>query len=194
MQGNSGLNDRGAPAGVKLDSREIVMGLHWHPPQPEPGAKRQAADLDALCVTFDAEGRVLDTVHPNRTRNENGSIVHTGDSRTGAGAWDDERIFVFLEALPPSVSALEFAVTSANDRVLAEVPGASCHVSDRVSEFEWIRVDLTALGAHRACRVATLRREPGGWRIAADAVALDGAALARLVSPPGNPDACRAPT
>ena len=53
-------------------------------------------------------------------------------------------------------------------------PGASCHVSDRVTEREWIRLDLTALGKRREHRVATLRRSPAGWEISPDARAVRG--------------------
>ena len=77
---------------------EIVMGLHWDP--PEDGATADPADLDTLCVLFDAQGCVLEVIHPGHPRNEDSSVVHTGDSRTGASEWDDERIFVFLAALP----------------------------------------------------------------------------------------------
>jgi hypothetical protein len=51
-------------------------------------------------------------------------------------------------------------------------PGASCHVSERVTEREWIRLDLTALGKHREHWVATLCRSPAGWQISPDAQAV----------------------
>jgi tellurium resistance protein TerZ len=156
------------------DPNEIVMGLHWHPQEPGARAGRTPANLDASCVLFDEEGRVVEVVHPGRPSNANGSVLHTGDSRTGASEWDDERIFVFLEALPDSVSALAFVVASADGRVFSEVPGASCHVSDRITEREWIRLDLTALGKHGEHRVATLRRGPKGWQISPDAQGVCG--------------------
>ena len=185
----TGGNKPGGSAdnGEGLDCREIVMGLHWDPGEPAEGEQSEPANLDALCMALDAGGRVLETVHPHHTRNTNGSIVHTGDSSTGAGSWDDERIFVFLEALPAAVAALEFAVWSANGRALGQVAGASCHFEDRLSEHEWFRLDLAALGAHRACRVAMLRRRPAGWRIAVDPMPLDWHNLARLVASSGSP-------
>jgi stress response protein SCP2 len=173
INGHASLNDTVA-AGAETDLKEIVMGLHWHPQEPGASASRAPANLDALCVLFDEEGRVVEVVHPGRPSNANGSVLHTGDSPTGASKWDDERIFVFLEALPDSVSALAFVVASANGHVFSEVPGASCHVSDRVTEREWIRLDLTALGKHREHRVATLRRSPVGWQISPGAQAVRG--------------------
>src|SRR5688572_2562453 len=88
--------------GARLDPSQIVMGLHWDPPQED--AVGEPDDLDALCVLLDTQGGVVEVIHPDHPRNLNGSVVHTGDSRTGASTWDDERIFVFLEALPETVS------------------------------------------------------------------------------------------
>lgn len=175
--------DPGAAAEGGL--KELVMGLLWHPRQPGDAAGAEPANLDALCVVFDQHGRVVDAVHPGCSRNANGSIVHTGDSPTGAGAWDDERIFVFLEALPEAACTVAFAVASANGRAFTEFPGASCHISDRVTEHEWVRLDLAGtFGPHRACRVATVHRDPGGWRISPDAQAMNGAAVTQLLSLP----------
>ncbi|MBI1942712.1 MAG: TerD family protein [Betaproteobacteria bacterium] len=141
------------------------MGLHWDPPE---GAAADPADLDALCVLFDAQGRVLEAVHPGRPRSADGGVVHTGDSRNGANHWDDERIFVFLEALPDDVAKLALLVASASGHAFHEVRGAVCHVSDNASDLEWLRLDLTALQGERAHTVATLHRAAAGWRIDAD--------------------------
>ena len=163
------------------------MGLRWDPLQPDGPSGEEPANLDALCVVFDQHGRAQDAVHPGRPSNANGSIVHTGDSPTGAGEWDDERIFVFLEALPETACAVSFIVVSANGRAFGEVPGASCHVSDRITEHEWMRVELTtAFGPHRACRVATVHRGSDGWRMSPDVQVIDSGSLAALVSPVGS--------
>lgn len=161
------------------DLKEIVMGLHWDPQQR--GVTSGPADLDALCVLFDDQRRVLEVIHPGHPRNANGSVVHTGDSRTGAGVWDDERIFVFLEALPAAVSALTFVVVSTGDRGFSEVRGASCHVSDHATEREWIRLDLTTLDARTAHCVATFCRGPTGWSMSTDAHTACGSLLADLL-------------
>ena len=98
-----GINNHANPqdhvyADAELDLKEIVMGLHWDPPQE--GVATDPENLDALCVLYDEQRRMLEIIHPGHPRNANGSVIHTGDSRTGASEWDDERIFVFLEALP----------------------------------------------------------------------------------------------
>lgn len=167
-----GINDHANPrdhvyADAALDLKEIVMGLHWDPPQE--GGSANPANLDALCVLYDGQRRALEIIHPGRPRNANGSVIHTGDARTGASEWDDERIFVFLEALPAAVSTIAFVVASATGRAFSGIRGASCHISDRVSEREWIRLDLTALGQCTAHCVATVHRSPTGWKISSDA-------------------------
>ncbi len=116
----------------KPELKEVVMGLHWDP--PEEGVNLHPENLDALCVLFDQEQQIVEIIHPGNPRSTNGSVVHTGDSRTGASKWDDERIFVFLEALPANVTTLLFIVASATDHPIRKVRGASCHISDHATE------------------------------------------------------------
>ena len=143
-----------------LNSSEIVMGLNW---DPSGGCIADAADLDALCFLFDAHGRVLDVVHPGHRQNVNGSVLHTGDAVSGASAWDDERVFVFLEALPDTVAALGFVVVSASGHSFEEVRGASCHLSDHVTDDVYVRVDLQAVDSQNATWIGTLRRHGNVW-------------------------------
>jgi len=165
---------------LDYELKEVVMGLHWDP--PEEGAGADPADLDALCVLFDAQRSVLEVIHPAHPGTADGAVIHTGDSRTGASEWDDERIFVFLKALPESVSALSFAVASPAGRSFGKVRGASCHVSDRVTERELLRVEFTAADRHTTHCVATLHRGAAGWSISADAHPLQGERLEALLS------------
>lgn len=173
----------GVHGDAEAELKEIVMGLHWDP--PEDGARATPADLDAVCVLYNGEGGVLDVIHPGHPRSADDSVIHTGDSRTGASAWDDERIFVFLEALPPAVSALAFVVVSATGRSFNEARGAFCHLSDRISEQELVRLELTSLADCQAHTVATLRRDAAGWAIATDAQIVQGDLLAGLRTLPG---------
>ena len=156
----------GVQIGADAELKDIVMGLHWDPPQGDAGA--DPADLDAWCVLFDAQGSVLEVIHPGRLRGADGSVIHTGDSRNGASQWDDERIFVFLAALPEAVSRLAFFVASATGRAFDEIRGAYCHVSDRDSERERLRLELTALAGCTVHRVATVQRVAAGWNMSTD--------------------------
>lgn len=171
-------------ADAEFDLKEIVMGLHWDPPQD--GVVVDPEDLDALCMLLDAQCRVLEVIHPGHPRNANGSVMHTGDSLTGASGWDDERIFVFLEALPEVVSTLAFVVVSATGNAFSGIRGASCHISDRITEHEWVKHELTALGQYAVYCVATLSRSPTGWKISPDSRTVDGGLLTELLSLAGS--------
>ncbi len=157
----------GGEIALEPQNMEVVLGLHWDP--DDAGPCSAPVDLDALCVLYAPDGEVREVIHPGHPCSRDGSVVHTGDSRTGASVWDDERVFVFLAALPADIVELAFIVISASPRSFDQVRGASCHLSDRVSETEWVRTDLTALTGHVACTVATLRRDAAAWRIVTDA-------------------------
>jgi tellurium resistance protein TerZ len=147
----------------KPELKEVVMGLHWDP--LEGNSNVHPENLDALCVLFDQEQQIVEIIHPGKPRSSNGSVVHTGDSRTGASPWDDERIFVFLEALPANVTTLLFIVASATGKPIHKVRGAACHISDHATEYQWVNMDLTTLDTQTTCCVATLSRSLTGWEI-----------------------------
>ena len=143
-----------------LISNDIVMGLHWTPPADDRRAGPEAANLDAVCILLDGDGRKLEVICPGHLKSANGSVAHTGDSRTGASAWDDERIFVFVDALPGYVDSLVLGVVS-HDRPFSDVAGASCHISDFRMEDELLRIPLTSL-VTEFC-IATVQRCASGW-------------------------------
>jgi len=154
--------------------------LHWDP--PEKSVSADIPDLDAFCLLFDGQGRELEAIYPGRARNVNGSVIHTGDSRTGASKWDDEQIIVFLEALPETVETLAFVVASARGHAFSTVRGACCHVSDRLTERAWVQIELTALDGATQYGVATLHRSPTGWKISAGAQILHDGGMAELLA------------
>jgi tellurium resistance protein TerZ len=166
--------DGAADPGLK----ELVMGLHWSPPDPGLRGRHEPPNLDAVCVLLDSGGDVLERIQPDHPRNRNDSVLHTGDSRTGASPWDDERIFVFLDALPQAVASVLFGVVSADGRSLSTVPGASCHVSDHAHERELVRIRLDDAAGDCARAVAIAVRAPSGW-----AVARAGREAVRLLAP-----------
>jgi stress response protein SCP2 len=158
--------------------KEVVFGLHWDP--PHDAASGQPADLDALCVLFDSNGLTLEVIHPGHPRSVDGCVTHTGDSRNGASHWDDERIFVFLDALPEAVAKLAFVVMSATGKSFDAVPGARCHVSDRVSEAPHVQIELGSLCGRTIHTVSLIRRSASGWEFFAEDVHDDEQLFAEL--------------
>lgn len=147
--------------------KEIVMGLHWTPRGDQDPAP--AADLDAVCVLLGADDRIIEVINPAHPRTAGDSVVHTGNSRDGANDWDDERIFVFLSALPAEVARVALCVVSVSGHALSRVPGVRCHLSDARREQALRRVELTYPHADGFVVVFDLRREADGWWL------LDGA-------------------
>ncbi len=145
-----------------LIPNDLVMGVHWTPPAEYEGAGFAPPNLDAVCIMLDSHGRRLEVIHPGHLRNANGSVVHTGDSRTGASTWDDERIFIFTAALPEEIYSLVLGVVS-HGRPFSEVAGARCHLSDRATEDELLRVDLTSRGSVKEYCLGSLQRGSQGW-------------------------------
>ena len=66
----------------------ITMGLGWDAIKSKGflgfGAKTESVDLDASCIMFDESNRAIDFVWFRQLKSKDGSVVHTGDNRTGA--------------------------------------------------------------------------------------------------------------
>jgi len=168
---NSRIAGRPLHEDEKPELKEVVMGLHWDP--SEDDGNLHPENLDALCILFDQVQQIVETIHPGNPRSTNGSVVHTGDSRTGASKWDDERIFVFLEALPANVTTLVFIVASATGNPIRKVRGASCHISDHATEYQWVNIELTTLDTQTTYCVATLSRSLTGWKLSSTAQSIN---------------------
>jgi tellurium resistance protein TerZ len=144
---------------------EVVFGLRWQRPTPANGEIARASDLDASCMLLNERNDLIEIVHPARQRNVNGSVVHTGDCKTGGGSWDNERIHVFLRALPEDISKVLFVVTSINGELFEEIGTACCHVTNTVTDELLCGCDLTRPSRRNADVVARLRRVDGDWKL-----------------------------
>lgn len=144
----------------------LVFGVDWAPTvRLDRRNPAVPADLDALCELRDRRNRLVEIVGPLRLRNTNSSVLHTGDSRTGAGSWDDERIFVFVDALPDAIGSVVLSVESSGGVAFGDVADASCHVSDFTNEEKLLSVRLSQLGGMTGHVIATLERRTTGWTL-----------------------------
>lgn len=150
----------------------VVMGLGWDVAQKKgflgrlvPGGD---VDLDASCVFFDAAGRMLDTVWFMQLKSKDGSVVHTGDNRTGAGDGDDEQIKVDLSRVPAQVTTLMFVVNSFTNVTFEKIENALCRLVDETTGQEIARYNLSgAGGSHTAQVMAKVTRNGTGWAMTA---------------------------
>lgn len=154
-------------AGVKLT--KIVMGLGWDPIKTKGifgfGSKTQEVDLDASCIMFDEQNRQTDAVWFRQLKSRDGSIVHTGDNRTGAGDGDDEQIVVDLTRVPTNIKSLVFTVNSFTGQNFSQVENATCRIVNASNDQEVARFNLSTLGAHNAQIMAKLYRHGDEWKM-----------------------------
>lgn len=154
-------------AGVKLS--KIIMGLGWDAMKSKGffgfGGKAQEIDLDASCVMFDAQGKQTDAVWFRQLKSKDGSVVHTGDNRTGAGDGDDEQITVDLAQVPANVKSLVFVVNSFTGQNFSQIENATCRIVNANDNKEIARFNLSTLGAHNAQIMAKLYRHDAEWKL-----------------------------
>jgi tellurium resistance protein TerZ len=154
-------------AGVKLTN--ITMGLGWDPIKTKGifgfGSKTQEVDLDASCILFDEQGKQTDAVWFRQLKSKDGSIVHTGDNRTGAGDGDDEQITVDLTRVPANVKSLVFTVNSFTGQNFSQIENATCRIVNGSNNQEVARFNLSTLGSHNAQIMAKLYRHGDEWKM-----------------------------
>ncbi|WP_426104060.1 TerD family protein [Massilia sp. TSP1-1-2] len=148
---------------------KITMGLGWDAIKSKGlfgfGAKSETVDLDASCVLFDEANNQIDTVWFRQLKSKDGSIVHTGDNRTGAGDGDDEQIVVDLARVPANVKSLVFTVNSFTGQSFEKIENAFCRIINAADNKEVARYDLSVQGSHTAQIMTKLYRHNGEWKM-----------------------------
>ncbi len=152
--------------------RNVTMGLGWDVAKPKGFFGKlmgggESIDLDASALFFDASGTLLDSVWFQQLKSKDGSVVHTGDNRTGAGDGDDEQIKVDLSRIPTNVQTVVFTVNSFLGQDFGKVENAYCRIVNDQGGTEIARFNLSAGGAHTGQVMARLYREAGGWNLQA---------------------------
>ncbi|QDH33800.1 TerD family protein [Porphyrobacter sp. YT40] len=120
-------------------------------------------DLDASCLTFDANKTVLEAVWFGKLTNAAGTIRHSGDNLTGEGEGDDESIAIKLDQLDGKVEYIVLTVNSFRGQTFDKVANAFGRVVDNKSGRELARFDISESGPHTGLILATLSRSGGQW-------------------------------
>ena len=148
---------------------KITMGLGWDAVKSKGlfgfGGKTETVDLDASVVMFDEGNKAVDIVWFRQLKSKDGSIVHSGDNRTGAGDGDDEQITVDLSRVPPNIKSLVFTVNSFTGQSFAQVENAYCRILNAANQQEVASCDLSVQGSHTAQIMAKLYRHNGEWKM-----------------------------
>jgi stress response protein SCP2 len=153
-------------AGQELSlTGRIRLGVGWDK-ERTAGAMGTGApdvDLDATAVQF-AGGQLFDLAFYNNLATRDGSVVHEGDNKTGAGDGDDESLTVDLDKVHGPVDTIVLLVSSYQGHSLTWLNRAYCRVTDADgAELATIRIsggpDTTGIV------LATLKRSAEGWTL-----------------------------
>lgn len=154
---------------------QVKMGLGWDVASAKKsggflgglfgGGSGGSIDLDASCILFDQNKQMIEAVWFGQLKSKDGSIIHTGDNRTGAGEGDDEVINVNLTAIPANIQSLVFTVNSFTGQNFSTVSNAFCRLVNASDNREVARFDLSAQGEHTALILAKVYRHNGEWKM-----------------------------
>ena len=140
-------------------------------------------DLDASCITFDADKTVLESVWFGKLTNGSGTIRHSGDNLTGEGDGDDESIAIQLDRLDSKVEYLVLTVNSFRGQTFDKVANAFGRVVDKRSGRELARFDISDSGSHTGLILASLSRNGGQWDFKAIGERTGGRTVHDLTAP-----------
>lgn len=164
--------------------QNVVVGLGWNINQ-----EGSNFDLDASAFLLGEAGKVnsdQDFVFYNSPSGGNGSIIYSGDNRTGAGAQDDEQIRIDLNKVPSQIHRVAFTITihdaQAKRQNFGQISDSYVRIFNEQTNEELLRFNLGRdFTVETAIVAAELYRHNGEWKFNAIASGFQGglAALCR---------------
>ncbi|WML27072.1 TerD family protein [Neobacillus sp. OS1-33] len=164
--------------------QNVVVGLGWNISQ-----QGSNFDLDASAFLLGQSGTVnsdQDFVFYNNPSGGNGSIIYSGDNRTGAGAQDDEQIRIDLNRVPSHIHRVAFTITIHDAQMkgqnFGQITDSYVRIFNENTNEELLRFNLGRdFTVETAIVAAELYRHNGEWKFNAIASGFQGglAALCR---------------
>jgi tellurium resistance protein TerD len=150
---------------------KLVVGLGWDV-RATDGA---AFDLDGCVYLLGANGKVrsdADFIFYNNLKSADGSVVHSGDNRTGDAAGDDETVTIDLTRVPADVDKVVMAVTihdaEARRQNFGQVSKAYIRCVNGASNSEIARYDLSEDGSTEGAMIfGEVYRNGADWKFRA---------------------------
>lgn len=164
----------------------VIIGLGWDVKSFDGGHE---FDLDASAFLLNEAGKCrhdLDFIFYNNLQSQDGSVVHTGDNRTGDGDGDDEQLTIDLARVPADVHKIAFTVTihdaEARRQNFGQVMNAFARLVDEATGQEILRFDLGEdFSIETAVVFCELYRHGADWKFNAVGAGYQGG-LAALVN------------
>ena len=150
---------------------KMLVGLGWDA-RVTDGA---AFDIDGSVFLLKADGKVradVDMVFYNNLKSSDGSVTHSGDNRTGAGAGDDETVSIDLSRVPADVEKIAVCVTihdaDARKQNFGMVSKAYVRCVNDSGNTEIARFDLSEDGSTETAMVfGEIYRNGADWKFKA---------------------------
>ncbi|MCF4015900.1 TerD family protein [Clostridium sporogenes] len=151
---------------------KAIIGLGWDTNKYSGGYE---FDLDASAFLVSNNGKVnddLNFVFYNNLQDPSGSVVHTGDNRTGDGDGDDEQIIIDFSKVPSDIDKIAITVTihEAQERGqnFGQVSNAFVRIVNEETDVEVLRYDLSEdFSIETALVFCELYRNNGDWKFSA---------------------------
>lgn len=149
--------------------KRAIIGLGWDTNKYSGGYD---FDLDASAFLAGANGKVnndKDFVFYNNLQGANGSVIHTGDNRTGEGEGDDEQLIIDFTKVPDHIHKVAITVTihDAEQRAqnFGQVSNAFVRLVNEETNEEVLRYDLAEeFSIETAIVACELYRHNGEWK------------------------------
>ncbi|WP_028399315.1 TerD family protein [Ectobacillus panaciterrae] len=147
----------------------IIVGLGWDVNKYDGG---HDFDLDSSVFLLNGAGKCAsetDFIFYNNATGANGSVVHTGDNRTGVGEGDDEQIKINLPHVPANIEKIAFTITihdaETRSQNFGQVSNSYVRILNEANGEELIRYDLGEdFSIETAVVVGELYRHNSEWK------------------------------
>jgi Uncharacterized proteins involved in stress response, homologs of TerZ and putative cAMP-binding protein CABP1 len=179
--------------------QHLMVGLGWDPISAQQsgflkgvfgGAKRQI-DCDASVLLLNENGKIQakndDIVYFGHLTHSTKAIRHMGDNLTGAGAGDDEQIFVDLSTLPPRYDKAVFVVniyqSVQRSQHFGMIQNAFIRLINADTNEELCRYNLTEdYNGKTAMIMGEIYRHDGNWKFNAIGMGTTDPSLTELAA------------
>ena len=152
---------------------KITVGLGWDPVEKRGffGSKKVDIDCDASALLLDENGKLTgkNLVCFHNLKSPDGSVVHSGDNRTGEGDGDDEQIHIDLPRVPANIHRILMVVNIYDcinrKQDFGMISSAYIRVLNASNQQELVRFNLTDnYSGKTALIVGEIYRHGGEWK------------------------------
>jgi tellurium resistance protein TerD len=148
---------------------KIMVGLGWDTNKYDGG---HAFDLDAVAFLVNKDGKADGDgafIFYNNKQDPSGSVVYSGDNRTGEGVGDDESIKINLTGVPADVDKIAICINihdaDTRSQNFGQVSNAYVRVVNDETGAELMRYDLGEdYSVETGMVAAEIYRHSGEWK------------------------------